>query len=183
MVAQTPELLTADDLLRVDIPGKWVELVRGRLLVREPPSAWHGVVAARLTHRLGAFVYERARGELFAQDTGFRIFENPDTVRAPDLAFVSAAHAADLPRTGYATVVPELVVEIISPNDRPGELLNRVGDWLEAGVRIVWVIDPPRQSARVHAADGSVVFVARDGRLDGESVLPGFALVLGDVLR
>lgn len=183
MVAQTPDLLTADDLQRVDIPGKWVELVRGRLLVREPPGAWHGVVAARLTHRLGAFVYERAMGELFAQDTGFRIFENPDTVRAADLAFVSAARAADLPRTGYATVAPDLVVEIISPNDRPGELLNKVGDWLEAGVRLVWVIDPARESARVHRADGSVIIVPRDGRLEGEDVLNGFSVVLGDVLR
>lgn len=183
MVAQTPELLTAAEFAHVDIPGRWVELVRGRLVVREPPGIWHGVVAARLTYRLGAYVYERGLGELCAQDTGFRIFENPDTVRAADIAFVSAERAGSLPRSGYGTVIPDLVAEIVSPNDRPGELLNKVGDWLEAGVRVVWVIDPPRGMALVHDAGGSTILVPMDGRLEGGDVLPGFSVPLSDILR
>jgi hypothetical protein len=82
-------LMTAEELERVDIAGKSTELVRGRLIVREPPGSYHGQVAARLLFVLGQDVFGRDRGQLFGQDTGFRIATNPDTVRAADLAFVS----------------------------------------------------------------------------------------------
>lgn len=181
MPAGTSDLLTADDLLRIDVPGRSVELVRGRLVVREPPSAWHGKVAARLTYLLGEFVYRRNSGLLFGQDTGFRIASNPDTVRGADVAFVSIDRAAQIGRAGYPALVPDLVVEIVSPGDRPGELLNRVGDWLNAGARLVWVIDPEHEVARVHRLDGSIQLVAAHDLLDGEDVLPGFSCPLEEV--
>ncbi|PYP79481.1 MAG: Uma2 family endonuclease, partial [Gemmatimonadetes bacterium] len=82
-------LLTAADVERISIPDKQVELVRGQLVVREPPGTWHGAVAARLTCALGDFVREQELGLVFAQDTGFKIESDPDTVRAPDVAFVA----------------------------------------------------------------------------------------------
>src|SRR5688500_7277708 len=83
------EFMTAEQLERVEVPGKSTELVRGRLIVREPPSTYHGKIAGRLITRVGAFVDAHQLGEVFGQDTGFKIASNPDTVRAPDLAFIA----------------------------------------------------------------------------------------------
>jgi Uma2 family endonuclease len=173
--------MTADDLLRVELHDKWTELVRGHLVVREPPGTWHGTVSARLAYLVGDFVYRNELGVLCGQDTGFKIASNPDTVRAPDLAFLSHERARKVERRGYASVAPDLAVEVVSPGDRAGEVLARVGDWLDAGVRLVWVIDPTRNAAHVHRPDGSLTVVGADGALDGESVLPGFTCPLGDV--
>ena len=175
-------LQTAQDLLRFRDPGKTAELVRGVLVVREPPSTRHGDRAARLTVRVGAFVEREGLGKVFAQDTGFQIEREPDTVRAPDLAFVHRDRLAQIQEEGYAEIAPDLVAEILSPNDRPGEVLEKVGQWLSAGVRLVWVLDPARQQARVYRADGTVSIVGPDEELDGEQVLPGFRCRLGEIL-
>ena len=119
---------------------------------------------------------------LFGQDTGFLIERDPDTVRAPDVAFVSAARTPEIGRRGYVPFAPDLAVEILSPGDRPSEVLEKVAAWLGAGTRLVWVIDPDRGNARVHRADGSTSIVPEDGALDGEDVLPGFNCPLAEVL-
>ncbi len=173
---------SAEDLLRFRAPGKTAELVRGVLVVGEPPSTRHGGRAARLARLLGNFVHDRGLGEVFAQDTGFRIQHAPDTVRAPDVAFVRREHLARIPDEGYADLAPDLVAEILSPTDRPGEILEKVGQWLSAGVRLVWVLDPMNRLARVYRADGTVSHVAADEALDGEDVLPGLRCALAAIL-
>lgn len=182
MRAHAP-LMTAEELLLNDIPDKSTELVRGVLVVREPPGGWHGHLAARLTYLLGQHVYPRSAGMLFGQDTGFHIGSDPDTVRAPDVAFVAAARTSKIGRRGYAPIAPDLVVEILSPGDRPGEVLAKVADWLEAGTRLVWVVYPHRACARVYRADGTIEIVGQDGALLGEDVLPGFSCPLSRVLE
>jgi len=173
---------TAQDLLRFREPGKTAELVRGVLIVREPPGTGHGARAARLTVRVGAFVERHDLGQVYAQDTGFKIARDPDTVRAPDVAFVARERLARIPDQGYAELAPDWVAEIVSPNDRPGEVLEKVGQWLGAGVRLVWVLDQKRGDARIYRADGTVSTVAPHGELDGEDVLPGFRCALRDIL-
>ena len=180
-LAESP--MTAEELEQLSVPGKAFELVRGRLIVREPLSSWHGRVALRLGIRIGTYVERHALGEVFGQDTGFQIRSNPDTVRAPDFAFIAAARASALSRSGYLQLVPDLVAEILSPEDRPGEVLAKVADWLDAGARLVWVIDPERFVAHIHRPDGSLSQVDRDGALDGEQVVPGFACALRDILE
>lgn len=174
---------TADDLLRFKEPGKTAELVRGLLIVREPPGTGHGARSARLTVRIGAFVEEHDLGEIFAQDTGFKIERDPDTVRAPDRAIVARDRLAEIPEKGYAEIAPDLVVEILSPGDRPGEVLEKVGHWLSAGVRLVWVLDPIRGEAPVYRADGTVSIIGPGDGLDAEDVLPGFRCALRDILE
>lgn len=174
-------LVTADDLLTLEKSGKSTELVRGRLIVREPPSTYHGRVQGILHVLVGSYVRTHALGAVFGQDTGFKIASDPDTVRAPDLAFVDRARVAHIARRGYAALAPDLVAEILSPDDRPGEVLTKVGEWLEAGVRQVWVIDPDRRVATVYRADGSVMTVASDADLDGDTVLPGFSFRLSEM--
>jgi Uma2 family endonuclease len=178
-----PEIMTAEQLERIDIPGKLTELVCGRLVVSEPPGSYHGKIAGRLMTRIGPFVEAHRLGEVFGQDTGFKIASNPDTVRAPDLAFLGHERLARVGRRGYAAVAPDLVAEILSPDDRPGEVRAKIAEWLSAGVRLAWELDPERRVAHVHRPDGSVSLVDPESALDGETVLPGFRCELRDLYR
>lgn len=174
--------MTAAEVERPSLPGKQVELVRGRLVVREPPGTRHGAIAANLVYYLSDFARRQGAGIVLAQDTGFKIAADPDTVRAPDVAFLARERTSQIPERGYAELAPDLVVEIVSPGDAPAELLAKVADWLAAGSRLVWVIDPERAEARIYRKDGSLSVLPKNGTLDGEDVLPGFLCPLKDVL-
>lgn len=181
--AMTPPVAptTADELLRLRLPNKRVELVRGVLVVREPAGSTHGLVAMSLGVELGVYVKRTGVGGVFAAETGFKLTTNPDTVRAPDVAFVTRERLPSPGATGYAPLAPDLAVEVLSPDDRPGEVLGKVADWLSAGTRLVWVVDPARRLARVYRQDGSEALVTSDGALDGEDVLPGFSCPLASI--
>ncbi|MGQ0643247.1 MAG: Uma2 family endonuclease [Gemmatimonadaceae bacterium] len=176
-----PPAMTAEELLNLHLPDRQVELVRGVLVVREPPGLQHGAVAFAIAARIGEFVRANDLGIVLAAETGFKLFSDPDTVRAPDAAFIRRERVPDpLPR-GYAAFAPDLAVEVVSPNDRAGEILTKVGDWLNAGSRLVWVIDPVRRSARVYRADGSECFLTEHDALAGEGLLPGFTCALAEI--
>jgi Uma2 family endonuclease len=175
--------MTAEELERYPLRDKQAELLRGRLVVREPPGTLHGLISGTLGLLLGGYVRRRALGMVCGQDTGFKIAANPDTVRAPDVAFISQDRLGTVPPRGYAPMAPDLAVEILSPDDRPAEVLVKVADWLEAGTRLVWVIDPVAAEARIHREDGTLSLVGVDGALEGETVIPGFRCALADVLR
>jgi len=175
-------LMTAEELERLDIPGKVTELIRGRLIVRESPGTRHGMISATLCFLLARFVRREKLGAVFAQGTGFKIESDPDTVRAPDVAFLSAARLGAVGRRGYAAVAPDLAAEVVSPDDRPGEVLSKVGAWRSAGTKLIWVVDPDREEVRVYRPDGSVTIVAADGALGGEEVLPGFTCTVREIL-
>ncbi len=177
----THPVLTAADVERISIPGKVTELIRGRLVVREPPGTWHGVISATLTYLLGDFVRRHGLGIVAGQDTGFKIAADPDTVRAPDVAFISRQRAGLVRERGYAELAPDLLAEILSPDDRPAEVLAKVADWLAAGTKLVWVVDPERLEVRVYGGDGSLSVLHESDALDGEEVLPGFRCPVRDV--
>lgn len=182
MPAEIATPMTAEELLHLEIPGKWTELVQGRLIVREPPGTEHGRVSAKLCYLVSDFVHRHKLGIVCAQDTGFKIRSNPDTVRAPDLAFIASSRVSAVQKRGYAALAPDLVAEVVSPGDRRGELLAKVGDWIDAGSLLVWVIDPERREAQVHRPDGSVSLISAEGTLEGEDILPGFRSRLDEVL-
>lgn len=178
----TRDLLTANDLLSLDVQNKRTELVRGRLVIREPAGLRHGVVTMELARRLSEFVRSHALGIVVAAETGFQLSSNPDTVRAPDVAFVRASRVPDpLPR-GYAALAPDLAVEVLSPGDRAGDVLAKVADWLNAGCELVWVVDLERRAARVYRADGTESFVSANDSLEGENVLVGLTCSLEDIV-
>lgn len=179
----TPPRLTADDLAHLEHPGMQTELVRGRLVEREPPGSAHGAVAANLAYFLSDFVRKHQLGIVFSQDTGFKIEANPDTVRAPDVAFLSRERRSAIPGRGYAAVAPDLLAEILSPDDRPADVMAKVSDWLAAGTRLVWVIDPARSQATVYRSNGTQSLIAAGGALVGEAILPGFSCPLAQVLE
>ena len=180
--AMTPTLVTADQLERLHMPDKRVELVKGVLIVKEPAGYRHGAVAARLTKVLMDYADAQDLGQVVAAETGFTLATDPDTVRAPDAAFIRCERLPDPAPAGFARLAPDLVVEVLSPDDRPGEVLAKVADWLSAGTRLVWVVDPARRRARVYRADGSDASVETDGALGGEDVVPGFTCKLSAVL-
>src|SRR6267143_1140392 len=104
-----------------------------------------------------------------------------DTARAPDVAFVARERVGVIRERGYAELAPDLLAEILSPDDRPAEVLAKVAEWLAAGTKIVWVVDPQRSEVRVYRQDGSLSILGNDDSLDGEDVLRGFTCPLKDV--
>ena len=178
----TPALITAEELERLAPPNKSVELVRGRMIVREPPGTWHGKISNNLSFALTAFVRARGLGTVFAQDTGFKIATDPDTVLGPDVSFVTTNRLGALTRRGFAAMAPDLVAEVLSPDDRPAEVLAKVAEWLRAGCRLVWVVDPRRMEVRAYRPDGSVSVVPENGELSGEDVLPEFSCSVQEIL-
>jgi Uma2 family endonuclease len=174
--------MTADALLSTSIPDKRTELVRGILVVREPAGGRHGFVAVNLAAELVGYVKRTGMGAVFAAETGFNLASEPDTVRAPDVAFVRRDRLPDPLPKGFPTLAPDLVVEVLSPEDRPGDVLAKVADWLTAGTRLVWVVDPERRLARVYRDNGSEGIVTADDALDGEAVLPGFRCPVAIIL-
>lgn len=181
-VPSMPPLMTADELLHVNIPGKQVELVRGFLVVREPPGFQHGTIMARLGGMLLHYVDAHDLGLVLVGDPGFKLAADPDTVRGPDIAFIRRERVPHPIPVGFAAFPPDLVIEIRSPRDRPGDILGKVGDWLSAGTQLVWVIDPPHRVAHVYRQDGTQSTITGDDALDGEDVLPGFSCALDAIL-
>lgn len=179
-VAPTP--MSADDLLHTSIPDKQVELVRGVLLVRERPGYLHGEVTARLTTALMNHTEAHGLGRVVTGDAGFRLATDPDTVRGPDVAFIGRDRLPHPSPVGYPALAPDLVVEVWSPGDRPGDPLSKVADWLNAGTRLVWIVDPERRVARVYRQDGSVTVVTENEALGGEDVVPGFTCPLASIV-
>jgi Uma2 family endonuclease len=174
-------LMTADELLCLNLPNKRTELLAGHLVVREPAGPRHGEAAARLLAAIAAHVYPRKLGRVFAAETGFWLHTNPDTVRAPDVAFVRSARFPELSDRGYATMAPDLAVEVLSPDDRPREVRDKVAAWINAGTLLVWVVDPVKCTARVYRADGTDSVVGESGELRGEEVLTGFVCELASI--
>lgn len=176
-----PSVLTAEELLYSSLPDKQAELVRGRLIVREPPGYQHGVAAVAIATRIGEFARANNLGVVVAAGTGFKLFSNPDTVRAADAAFLRRDRAPDPPPPGYLALAPDLAVEVVSPGDHAGEIQAKVSDWLTAGSHLVWVIDLARKRAIIYREDGSVDLLASQDALSGEDVLPGFSCALHEV--
>lgn len=177
-----PALMTAEQLLNARTPDKRVELVRGVLVVREPAGLRHGQVAMELAWRLASHVHDRGLGRVYAAETGFTLTRDPDTVRASDVAFISRDRLPDPTPTGFPDLAPDLVAEVLSPGDRPAEVLAKVADWLSAGTRLVWAIDPARRLVRTYRDDGTEQILTADETLDGQEVVPGFSCPLGAIL-
>ncbi|MGH7519943.1 MAG: Uma2 family endonuclease [Gemmatimonadales bacterium] len=175
-------LMTAEQLLHVNIPGKQVELVRGVLVVREPPGIQHGTIMLRLGAMLLRHTDAHDLGLVVVGDPGFKLAANPDTVRGPDIAFIRRERVPHPVPVGFAAFPPDLVIEIRSPSDRPGDMLGKVADWLAAGTRLVWVIDPAHRVAHVYRQDETESTITAEQSLEGENILPGFACTLEAIL-
>lgn len=159
------------------------ELIRGELCVMPNNSAEHGNKTMRLSAPVALFAEEHDLGECFAAETGFTIEQNPDTVLAPDFAFVSRDRLDGIPPKGYLLLAPDLVIETRSPGDTRTELSLKVARWLQAGAQLVWVLDPASQTVTVHRTGLAPQTFGAEDTLTGEDVLPGFSLPLHRLFR
>ena len=136
----------------------------------------------RLVVRLGAFVEAQRLGHVFESSTGFRL--RGGNIRSPDVSFVATGHfEGERVPEGFSDVPPDLAVEVLPPEDRTRSVLDKIGDYLEADVRLVWVIDPQHATATVYRSLTRVSTLAVGDELDGEEVVPGFRCRLGEVLE
>lgn len=172
--------VTAEELLELPSGGYRYELFRGALRQMAPAGEAHGNFAMRLGWRLAQFVEAKALGVVYAAETGFKLQENPDTVRAPDVAFVSRERLEQQPPTkGYRRGSPNLAVEVVSPNDRPTEVAEKVYEWLHYGAE-VWVLDPEGRSLTVFRT-GEVLRTLGEADTLTSSLFPDWSLPLGEL--
>lgn len=172
------KLVTAEELLHM--PGqRWLELVKGELHPVSPVGRPHGKFSLKLGSLILSFVNERDLGEVHVE-TGFILQRNPDTVRAPDVAFISTERLVGQSEDGFLEGAPDLAVEFISPGETAHEVQAKVELYLAAGARLVWLFYVHQQSVMVHRPDGTAQLVRRGEVLDGEDVLPDFRLPLAE---
>ena len=175
---------TADELLRLPKGKNRYELIRGELKKVAPAGNEHGVLALKLAAKLWNFVEANKLGTVYAAETGFKLTTDPDTVRAPDTAFISQERLDEVgPVQGYWPGAPDLTVEVVSPFDLYTEVSDKVAEWLEAGSKMVVVVNPRRQQVFVHAPDTDVKVLGVDDNLDGGDVVPGWQLPIKELFE
>ncbi|HUT11742.1 MAG TPA: Uma2 family endonuclease [Thermoguttaceae bacterium] len=157
------------------------ELVRGELVMMTPAGFEHGCLTTTIAAPLANFVKQKGLGKVTGAETGFRIGRDPDTVRAPDVGFVRAERVPATLTTGFFQGPPDLAVEVISPNDRAGDLLAKVQDWLGAGCRVVWVVDPGTRTVSVYRGEKQVTILTVSDEVTGEDVVPEFRLPVAEI--
>jgi Uma2 family endonuclease len=170
-------LYTADDLLQMPDTDKRYELIKGVLLEMSPTNEVHGVLAQELAGLIWSYVRTHKLGRVYAAETGFTLSTQPDTVLAPDIAFVSAKRAKPLAEK-FSTVSPDLAVEVVSPGNSAGEMNEKTALYFQAGTQQVWIVYPKTQTVHLYTSATSVAILTRQDTLEGASVLPGFKLPL-----
>ncbi len=178
----TKPLITADFLLRTPDLGR-CELVCGELIQMAPAGYEHGLIILNIAGPLWAFVSRAGVGQLSGAETGFHIAHDPDTVRAPDVAFVAVDRLPSPLPKGFFPGPPDLAVEVVSPDDRDSQVLAKVRNWLDAGCRVVWVADPRQQTVQVYQGRSEVVVLGLSDTLSGEPLLRGFSLAVTKIFR
>lgn len=177
-MALETKLVTAEELLQMG-SHSGIELVDGEIRKMSPAGGKHGRISAKVDRSLGTYVEKLGLGETVTAEAGFVLRRNPDTVRAPDVAFVRKERWTD--PEGFFVGAPDLAVEVISPSDSYSEVNAKVVEWLQAGTQIVIVIDPAKRSAVIHRSLNKADQIALDGSLDGGTVVPGWELPLRDL--
>ena len=179
-----PKLLTAEDLLRLYSEGVRGELIRGELCKTMSVGGEHGETVMKLGYILMGFALPRRLGRIAGSDAGVLLERHPDTVREPDVLFISAERLPlDVRVTGYYELVPDLVVEVASPSDSRRSVHDKARMWRSYGAPLVWAVYPATRSVDVHRADGSIVTLREDDTLDGGEVLPGFSIPVRDIFE
>jgi Uma2 family endonuclease len=169
--------MTAADLLALPDDEFRYELIRGELRKMAPTGGRHGMIAVDIATALNQHVKANELGRVFAAETGFLLASDPDTVRAPDAAFVRRERIEEIgSMEGYWPGAPDLAVEVVSPNDPYTEVEEKVIEWLEAGTRMVIVVNPRQEAATVYRSRHDIAVLTEEDTLDGGDVVPGWSL-------
>jgi Uma2 family endonuclease len=176
------KLMTADELLRIPDDGFRYELVKGELKRMPPTGDEHGGVTMELAASLHRYIKLNNLGRVYAAETGFKLESDPDTVRAPDIAFVSAQRIQAAGRIqGYRSGAPDLAVEVMSPSNTKREMTEKAKDYFAAGARLVWVVNPKLKVVTVYHSPRDIITLTEKDTLDGGSVVPGFQISVADI--
>ena len=177
----TADLVTAEVFAGMGDIGA-CELIEGEIVKMTPAGEEHGEIAATVCILLGAHVRSLNLGKVCTCDTGILMHSDPDTVRTPDVLFVSTEKAGTgQRRRGFLTFPPDLVVEVVSPDDRWVSITEKVAQYLDFGVPLVWVVDPRNEEVRVHETRDRVQIVGRGQELTGGGVVPGFSCKVDEI--
>ncbi len=181
MSATVPPL-TANELFQRPEDGFRYELIKGELRRMTPAGDEHGRVGMRLSWRLAQFVETHGLGAVYLAETGFKIASNPDTVRAPDVAFVTQARLDAMGEVkGYRPEAPALAVEVVSPRDTYSEVAEKAMEWLEAGTSIVLVVDPSKRTVTQYRSLSDIVILHEPAILDLGEVVDGFQVPIREL--
>ena len=181
-MATTTKLMTAEELLEMPDDGFRYELVRGELVKMPPAGHMSSFREMLIGSHLTVYVRENRLGRAYGASGGFRLESDPDTVLAPDAAFVRQERVEAVgDGDGYFPGAPDLAVEVISPSDRYTEVDEKVAEWLAAGTSMVVVVNPRNRTVRVHRPTTDSVLLTEEDTLDGGDVVPGWEMPVADI--
>ena len=175
----TTQLMTAQDLWQIGEAGEHTELIDGEIVQMAPPNGEHGAIQAVLILAIGTFLAGTDLGTLYGE-VGYVLRQNPDTVLGPDLSFIASARVPT-DQARFLPLAPDLAIEIVSPSNTPGEIERKIGIYMQAGTRMVWVVYPRQRQVVAHTpGEAPRVFTDSD-ELPGGEVLPGLALPIAGI--
>ena len=181
MAVQT-RLITAEELEPMPLSDAHVELVQGEVVTMPPAGAEHGEIALSIGSLVREFLRHQKLGRAYAAETGFILSRNPDTVRAPDVAFVATERAARQTRKeGFFDGAPDLAVEVVSPADTDEEVQTKILGYLQAGTSLVWIVRPRTRTVTVYRSLTDIRVLTEHDTLTGENLLPGFAVAVAEI--
>ena len=179
-MATVEQITTAEQLFHAPALGR-CELLRGELIMMSPAGSEHAMIVATVGAILRDFVKSRRLGVILGGDPGFHIARDPDTVRAPDVAFIRTSRVGKGLPKAFFSGPPDLAVEVLSPDDRAGEVSAKVQEWLDAGCVAVWIVDPRTQTVTVYDSNRRAVVLKPTDTLTGGDLLPGFSTPVAEL--
>jgi Uma2 family endonuclease len=182
LLQRRQDLITGEELSRMPDLGP-CELVEGRIVPMPPTSYTHGEIEADVSAALKAYARETGKGRVMGGEVGIYVRRDPDTVRAADVLFISHERYARRQSRSYLDVAPELVVEILSPDDLWSEVMEKLSEYFAAGVNAVWVLDPRRREVFSYRSLTEVQQFGAGQILTDEELLPGLALAVSELFR
>jgi Uma2 family endonuclease len=180
----TTKLMTAEDLWRLDDDEHRYDLIRGELIRMSPANYRHGILGMRIARKIADYADVHELGEVPSSKTGFILARDPDVVLAPDAAFVRLDRVPPRDQQNrFAQLAPDLVVEVVSPSDLSRDVHAKVMEYLTAGVKLVWVVEPRNEDVTVYTPDRTARVLSSADVLDDGDVLPGFKLPIADIFK
>lgn len=177
----TARQITVEEFETLPLDGMW-ELIDGELVAVAPASDEPSSTGMTIGFLLVQHVRPAGLGRVYGADGGFVLFPDRDTVLVPDAAFVTADRAPrGAARRKLPRLAPDLAVEVLSPSDRMADALAKVAVYLDAGVRVVWLVNPPTETVTVFKSDAAPVTLHAGETLDGGDVLPGFTVPVAEI--
>lgn len=176
------ETLTAEAFFQMPNPrdGSQQELVRGEITTMPPAGGMHGVICAKVNHKIGAYMDARPGGTLASNNTGVITRRNPDSVRGPDVAYWSKERLPVVP-VGFIDVAPDLVVEVLSPSNTSKEIREKIKEYFEKGVKMVWVVAPEDRTLTIYRVPDEGRLLHDSATVTGEDILPGFTCKVSEL--